>query len=61
MAELTAKTYLTVEDLMEILHVSRGTIYEYKRDGKLPDPITMGKRLLWRSDDVDEFLKQKGQ
>ncbi len=49
------KTY-TPEDIAEILHVSRRTVYRYLKDGRLSASQPSGK--LWRitEDDLRAFL-----
>src|SRR5947209_3319893 len=57
MAETTV-AYLTVEDLMKMFSVTRETIYDYRKAGKLPEPLKIGKRMLWRADKLDKFLER---
>ncbi len=49
--------YLKVKDLSARLGVSRSTIWEWSRVGKLPKPVKLGEAVTrWRSDEVDEAL-----
>jgi excisionase family DNA binding protein len=50
------KPFLTVEDLAEMFYVTKDTIREWKRDGRLPAPLKVGKRLLWRAEQLAEIL-----
>ena len=48
---------LTVRDLCRRLAVSRTTIYERLRTGKLPAPIYVGDHCpRWPSDEIDSWI-----
>jgi predicted DNA-binding transcriptional regulator AlpA len=48
--------YLTVDDVAELLHVKRETVCVYHRHGRLPPPVKVGRRLLWRSDQREALM-----
>ena len=52
---MTEKKVYTIDELTEILHVTRRTIYNYIKEGKLK-AVKVGK--YWRITDkaLDEFL-----
>lgn len=49
---------LSVKDLCQVLNVHRSTIYEWRKDGKLPPPV---KRWGSPRFDWDEVRKALGQ
>lgn len=44
-AELQAK-YISVDEVMKMFSVSRGTIYNWERDGKIKSYLMGGRRLF---------------
>lgn len=51
-----------LRELMEILGLSRSTIYKWMQVGRFPTPVDMGGRLSrWRSEDVEAWLLSKGK
>ena len=58
MAE-TMKVY-TLEELVDLLHVTRRTIYTYIKEGKLK-AVKMGKYWRVREDQLRDFLSTGGE
>ena len=58
MAE-TMKVY-TIEELVDILHVTRRTLYTYIKEGKLK-AVKMGKYWRVREDQLRDFLSIGGE
>ena len=50
--------YLTLKDLINILNLSKTTIYRLISKNKFPPPIKQGKFLYWREKDIEEWLKK---
>jgi excisionase family DNA binding protein len=50
---------LTVDDLAALFRVSVQTIDSWIKAGKLPKPIKVGHRRLWRSADIDAELEKR--
>jgi excisionase family DNA binding protein len=50
-------TLLTVGEVADLLRVSKDTAYAWTGEGKLPKPIRIGRRLLWRAADIDDLLR----
>lgn len=46
---------VTIEEAMQMLRLSRSTLYRYRRAGKLPT-IRVGSRVLIRMEAVAAFL-----
>lgn len=49
------ETY-TQSDVSNLFHVSRSTIWRWVRNGQLPAPTQIGRRLVWRKDAVNALL-----
>lgn len=46
---------LTLTQVLEILHISRMTLYRHLRAGNLPH-VKIGRRVLFRKADVEKFI-----
>ncbi len=57
MSELPVRL-VTSSELQHLLNVGRTTIHKWMREGKLR-PLSIGKQLLFREDDVMEFMGLK--
>lgn len=53
--------YYDVKQLSAILGVSAGTIYANQYHGKIPRGQKIGERLLWRKNEIDEFVAKGGR
>ena len=51
-------TYYTREEMMELLHVTDPTIRQYRRKGLIPEPITIGGRVLYDKAKVREAMSK---
>ena len=59
MPATVAPAILRVDDLTEMLGVSRKTIWSWRRSGDFPEPVKLGPRLIgWRRSDVDAWLNR---
>jgi predicted DNA-binding transcriptional regulator AlpA len=52
---------VTVRDLATALGCHKETVKAMGRDGRLPPPITIGKRRYWRQSAIESFLANGGQ
>ncbi len=43
-------------ELVERLGVGRTTVFRMMRDGRLPEPISVGRSKGWTTDQIDEFI-----
>ena len=50
---------LTPEDIMKIFKVSRATVDNWVRDGALPKPIKMGRRIFWKLSEIEEYIESQ--
>ncbi len=46
------KTF-TVEDVAALCQVHRITVYRWVKEGRLPAPHKIGRRLVWRLDEIE--------
>jgi prophage regulatory protein len=60
-ADPQTEMLLTVEDLADLLSLSRRTVWRWLNDGRLPVPLRLSPRVVrWRASDVQQFLDRKG-
>lgn len=55
---MTIEPLLTVEEVAELLRTTRSAIYSSRHRREAPGvlAVRLGRRLLWRSDDLAEWL-----
>lgn len=51
--------YLTKDELAAVLRVSVRTVTTYMSQGLLPQPLQLGRKLLWDATIVGQFLQPK--
>ena len=49
---------LTIPQVLDLLHISRQTLYRHLKAGKLPH-VKLGRRVLFRKADVENFIASK--
>jgi predicted DNA-binding transcriptional regulator AlpA len=49
-----------VEGVLSLLHISRRTLSNLIEKKQFPRPARAGRRMLWRSIDIDEWLAAGG-
>jgi prophage regulatory protein len=50
--------FLTLNEVIEIINLSKTTIYRMISKKQFPQPIKQGKFLYWREKDIEEWLKK---
>ena len=50
-------TYITASQLGRMLNLSRGSIYNMRRKGDLPEGVKIGGVRRWSMAELDAFLK----
>jgi len=50
--------FLTVRQLLDLLHISRATLYRRMIAGEIPT-IRIGRRVLFRRIDIEAWLESK--
>ncbi|WP_028835543.1 MULTISPECIES: helix-turn-helix transcriptional regulator [unclassified Pseudoalteromonas] len=52
------KEVLRIADIMEMLSISKSTVFRWNRDKILPKPLYIGNRVLgWRKSTILEWLE----
>lgn len=49
---MTIENYITIQEVLRIMHCSRTKIYYLMRDGQFPQGSKLGKSRVWRERDV---------
>jgi predicted DNA-binding transcriptional regulator AlpA len=57
MMESRLKPLLTLSDLVELLNVTRMTIWQWTKDGHLPQPYKLGSKQYWRAEEIEAVLE----
>jgi len=53
------KVFLRANDVAYVLGVSRATVWKWVKEGKLPQPIKIGRRIrVWRMADIKAAAEQ---
>ena len=52
-------TYMTKDELASMLRVSVRTVTTYMSQGLLPQPLQLGRKLLWDERAVIQFIQPK--
>lgn len=56
---LDESRWVKVSDLCRLTSLSRRTVFRLLAQGRIPEPVRLGPRLLrWRARDVEKFLEQ---
>ena len=49
-----------IKQLIELLNISRSTIWLWIKQDQFPEPIKLGKNTtVWKSSEIDECIKNK--
>jgi len=63
--KLSEQTLFTIQDVAEMLQVAVRTVRRLRSTGKLPQPVTIGRSVRWRREDLEEWIAEgcpaKGQ
>lgn len=52
-----ARGEIGIESVMDLFGKSRRTVYRMISEGRLPNPLRNGKRIVWDKNDIDRHLK----
>lgn len=50
---------LTIEDVIELTHLSRATVYRYVKIGKLPAPAKYANKFLWSEKLIKNWIAEQ--
>ncbi len=55
---ITKQHIIRPKDLATKLGISETTLWRWRRDSKLPQPISLGPRMIgWRATDIDDWFE----
>lgn len=54
--KLPESGFVTKDQILQFLPVSRATLYRYIQSGKFPPSVKLGRRSLWNVDDIRDWL-----
>jgi predicted DNA-binding transcriptional regulator AlpA len=59
--KITGLKLISEAELVQLISVSRATIYRWEREGKFPKRISfgVGRRIAFRASDIDAFLNSR--
>ena len=58
----SVKRLLRIDEVMARLSISKSSVWEGCRTGRLPQPIKIGPRTtVWKSEDIDAFIENLGK
>lgn len=49
---------LTVDELSELLKVSKRTIWRMRSSGQIPKPVRIGGGVRWRQSEIENWIKK---
>lgn len=53
-----APLLLTAQEVVQMLSVSKSTLWRMRDSGKLPAPIRVGGIVRWRASDIQRWVEQ---
>ena len=53
---MTSQSMVTREELAVLFRVDRQTISNWVKRKRLPPPLRVGRKLLWRNETLERFL-----
>ena len=58
----SVKRLLRIDEVMARLSISKSSVWEGCRTGRLPQPIKIGPRTtVWKAEDIDAFIENLGK
>ena len=60
--ESSIKRLLRIKEVLARLSISKSSVWEGCRTGRLPQPIKIGPRTtVWKAEDIDAFIENLGK
>jgi predicted DNA-binding transcriptional regulator AlpA len=50
---------IPIADVLALIPVSRGTLYNRMQDPDFPRPVKIGGRVFWKSEEVHAYIDSK--
>jgi len=57
-ADLSESLTMEATDVAKLLSISRSSWLKLRAAGRTPRPIRLGRRVLWRVDEIREWVRQ---
>lgn len=54
-----AETFLTIQQVSEMLNLAEGTLRWMRHTGKGPDSFKLGRKIAYREVDVEAYIEQQ--
>ena len=51
-----SEDFLKSEDIMKKFAISKETLFNWRKQNKFPKPIKIGRRNLWKKEDIDNYI-----
>lgn len=48
---------LSVADVARLLNISKGALQKLRRQARVPAPVEMGRRVLWRREELEAWVR----
>jgi predicted DNA-binding transcriptional regulator AlpA len=56
--KLMTDILLKTEDIMKKLGISKETLYLWRKKKQFPREIKIGRRLLWKESEIEDFIEK---
>ena len=53
-----SEDFLKTEDIIKKFGISKETLFNWRKQNKFPAPIKIGRRLLWKKSDIDDYINK---
>lgn len=50
---------ITIADILALIPISRPTLYARMQDSDFPEPVRIGRRVFWKSEEIDAYIESK--
>jgi predicted DNA-binding transcriptional regulator AlpA len=50
---------IPISDVLELIPVSRGTLYNRMQESDFPKPVKIGGRVFWKSEEIHAYVDSK--
>ena len=50
---------ISIADVLALIPVSRGTLYNRMAEPDFPKPVRIGGRIFWKSEEIDAYIESK--
>jgi excisionase family DNA binding protein len=56
---MAEKDLCTTDEIAERLFVTKRTLHEWVKNGKIPPPFKIGRKNLWKKSVIEEYIESK--